>query len=193
MKKILPGIFASTLLLILLNFPTFSKTSEVAYSQTTKDEYVSHPTPPSAGFNTYKNENYNLLIEYPKAGINRLNERVGCGSFIERNEEIIIDNLIRAQVLEWDRTLGEYLVSQGAQNMYHVSPIIDSGATQALTLEGLKKDHEAHYSPPLSDVSSIYLKDNKLFLISQSEQIINEGCVKQELSGWKPENHFRFY
>lgn len=193
MKKILPTILASLFLLIFLHSETFSKTTKVSYHETTKDKFVSHPTPPSESFNTYKNENYNLLIEYPKNGINYLNKKVGCGSFIHKEGEVIIDNLIRAHVLEWNKTLGEFLVSQGAQNLYNVSPILDSGATQALYLEGLKEQKTDEEIAPLTDISSLYLKDEKLFLISKDSQVLNEGCLKQDNSNWIVENHLRFY
>lgn len=192
MKKVLPVAIAIISLLLFLNPPTLGKTTKISYSETTNDNYISHPTPPSANFNIYKNDDYNLIIEYPKRGPNFYRRTVDCGNFISDDLEIVIDNLVFAQILDWDKSIGEYFKSQGAQNLYNVSAIFDSGANQALLLNDLKSEWEGEKEAPFSNISSIYLKDGKLFLVESASNVLNDGCVNRS-TGWRLENHLRFY
>lgn len=189
MKKILPLLIASISLLFLLYFPTF-KTTQVSYSETTKDKYTSSPTPPGAHLKTYKNETYNLLIEYPGKSLSPQDKVIECGDFISEEEEIVIDNIALVQIIDWSKSIGEYLKDQGAQDIYNVSAIMDSGAKQALVLNSLKTEWKGEGAAPLSDVSAIYKKDGKLFLAMDS-RFLNDGCLNP--GGWKLENHLRFY
>ena len=192
MKKILPLVLASFSLLIFLNFPTF-KITQVSYSETTKDKYVSSPTPVSSHLKTYKNEDYNLLIEYPKKSLSPQDKVIDCGNFISENEGVMLDNLALIQISDWNQSIGEYLKTMGAQDLYNVSAIVDSGAKQALALNSLKTRWKGEEGPPpLWDVEAIYKKDGKLFLVMDSS-FLNEGCMNQAGLGWKIENHLRFY
>lgn len=190
MKKILPIGIALIILPIFLYFPTF-KTTEVSYSDTTRDHYNSSPTPQSTHMKTYNNEGYNLLIEYPEKSLNPQNKVIECGDFIFEEETIGIDNLAIIQVSDWDRSIGEYLKYLGAADLYNVSAIFDSGAQQALALNSLKTRWKGEGTPPLWDVEAIYKKDGKIFLVMNS-QFLNSGCLNPT-DGWKIENHLRFY
>lgn len=141
-------------------------------------------------FKIYKNTKYGFELKYPPKGITQKGEKfleIECGNAIKENvDNIFVDNLFKIQIVDWNRTLDDYLIAKGAKNIYEFKPILNSGAEEAVEVVGIKKGLEVVSVgyPPLMYISYIYKNDNKIFLIVHEahppNQTIEGGCINPE-------------
>lgn len=140
------------------------------------------PTPVNL-LKTYKNTKYGFEFSYPARGIiqNDQNFQEGdCGNFIkETGNNIFVDNLFKIEIVNWSRTIDDYLIQRGAKNKYDFTPILNSNADEALEVTQIKKGLElvAVGYPPLMNILDIYKKGENIFLIEDLENKNNGGCI----------------
>lgn len=174
-----------------------------------KPEIKVQPTPTPSPWATYINSKYNFSLTYPKLGvIHGENEYFEgeCGKEIKEQPNVIIfDNLAEIQIVSWDGSLDDYLVSKGAFGQYDLSPVASSSAYQLIEVIGLKKGAEyAVGYPPLVYINYIYKRDTNVFLIRIPPTHNNiGGCVNPNLvdpvkyskykdQGWDFKKNFTF-
>ncbi len=211
MKKILP-LFLGVILLFIASslFLINNKTSKAQYSQTTRDHYSTTPSPENKNFNTYKNDKYNFSINYPLKSLDPGGSVISCGGFIKDNdatmfppdETVVLDNIATVRILSWDKSINQYIKSQSAEDLYNLEKIMNSGADEAIAVNGLKSAWAGPGYSPMGYVLDLYKKDGKLFLVMAHQNFLNAGCINPEdISGnfqgvdktWRIEDHFRFY
>lgn len=166
------------------------------------------PTPPF-NLKTYTNTKYGFTFSYPAKGITQKGKdflEVECGDTIkETTDLILVDNLFKIQILDWTKTIDDYLISKGAKKTYEVEQMNNTGADEAVKVLGIKKGLElvSVGYPALMNVSAIYKKGNRLFLIVNFEDASNAGCInpkdldhtkyaKYVEQNWDISNSFKF-
>lgn len=151
-------------------------------------EFASCPkVTPTPAFKTYKNDQYGFEFNYPIKGITQKGEEfteVECGNAIKETKDgILVDNLFKIQIINFPKTIDDYLVQRGAKNTYEFEPILNSSADEAIKVVGIKKGMElvSVGYPPLMYVLYIYKKDDKIFLVVHEAHppnpTIPEGCI----------------
>lgn len=169
------------------------------------------PTPAtSINLKTYANTKYDFEFSYPAKGItqkgNKFSE-VECGNAIkETNDLILVDNLFKIEILNWTKTIDDYLISKGAKKTYEFDQIPNTGADEAIKVKGIKKGLElvSVGYPALMNIQAIYKKGDNLFLIVNFEDASNVGCInpkdldhtkypKYANQKWNVIDSFRFY
>lgn len=161
---------------------------------------TSLPTPtPVPSWKTYTNSKYRFELTYPKEGmiLKETGFEAGeCGGAIKAggvqtgriisrfvSETIQVDDFFEILVLNWPKSVEEYILAIGAGDQYNLKLIEGSLAEEAVEVVGLKKGAEyAVGYPPLAYISHIYKKGGKLFLIKNLLHPQNlGGCVHPSL------------
>lgn len=147
-----------------------------------KCEFAPCPAP-TINLKSYKNTKYGFELSYPAKGIiqNGTDFSEGeCGNVIkETGNNILVDNLFKIQVVDWTKTIDDYLVGKGAKKIYEIKPIIGSNADEAIEIAGIKKGLEVTSVgyPPLMNIPYIYKKGDNLFQIIYFLHASNGGCI----------------
>jgi len=222
-KKFLPKSFIFLIVLPLLLIGAFYFLQGKIKKQITQTPIaVNTPTPTPPILKTYTNEKYGFEFTYPAKGIiliddeevegpKVLNEVEGqCGNAIKENlGSILIDNFYEIKILDWKRTIDDYIVQKNAKKTYDFEPINNSNADEAVKVLGIKKGMElvSVGYPPLMYIEDIYKKDNKLFIFVHSSHPPKptnpNGCLNPEDinpikykkyvdQNWRIETSFKF-
>lgn len=152
----------------------------------TTAQVLSTPTP--SPWKTYSNDQYGFEITYPAEGVVLSEDRMQlgeCGNAIKLDtnksygNSLQVDNFFWIKIVNWDKSISDYMKEEGAVGKYNVKLISGSGADEAIALEGLKKNVEyARGFPPLVYVSSLYKKNDNLFLLQSFPNPTNQGgCI----------------
>lgn len=164
--------------------------SDIGTKQQTLAPYLQTVVPkvtPSP-WKTYHNGQYNFDVRYPSTGVIAESDaftKGECGNAIKVGDNknavssIKLDNFFEIKIVNWDKSIDDYLKQQNSVNIYNIRIISNSGADESIALEGLKKGVEyARGFPPLAYVVALYRKNDKLFIL-QSFQTPNNfgGCL----------------
>lgn len=163
--------------------------SQVEILTSVSPKPLSTPTP-SPG-KIYTNTKYDFEVTYPAVGvvIDKEGTSVGeCGNMIKEDgkgvNEIILDNFFGIKVINWDKSIDDYMKSKGAFEKYNIEIILNSGADEAIALTGLKPNVEyARGYPPLAYVIALFKKDDQLFLMQTFQNPGNfGGCISPSIA-----------
>lgn len=153
---------------------------------------------------------YHFSIDYPKKGLNPEQKLIDCGNFINNDDTkilspdhaITLDNLAVIDVISSNKSIPDYIKSQGAEGLYNEVPIINSGADEAVSFNGLRQNWTGEGYAPMGYVMDIYRKSGNLFLVMSTQNFINAGCLSpKDLQNppsevdttWKLEDNLKFY
>jgi hypothetical protein len=152
------------------------------------------PTPmPTPLTKTYVNYNYAFQIIYPAKGdIQTANGTIKgeCGNAISEiitpyaKDTVTIDNFLQIVVVDWSRSINEYLVRQNADSFYTTSPIASTSADEAVSLKlnDNWRSLTTSLTPPLASTINIYKKGNNLFLLNTLPENNNiNGCIPKNV------------
>ncbi|MCL5433298.1 MAG: hypothetical protein M1524_04265 [Patescibacteria group bacterium] len=153
----------------------------------------SKPTP---SFKTYTNDKYGFQITYPSRGvIAGGNETIiysegECGKYIKEAEpsdksvktEIAFDNFFSIRIIDWNKSINDYVKEKGRENFYDLQPINGSNADEAIEIKGVKPDAPKEILwGGLDYVKDIYKKGNNLFIIMSNQNYLNNGCISPSM------------
>lgn len=170
------------------------------------------PTPTPSPWKTYINQKYGFSFTYPKEGViwqEKGYQEGECGQAIsEEKDQLFLDNFYKIQIVSWEGTVDDYLISRGAKNQYNIEPLEGSGADEAIKVLNLKKGSEyAVGYPPLVYIDYIYKASpgDFIFLITNFPSPTNKGgCIHPKVldpakyakyinQGWDFGKNFKFY
>lgn len=144
---------------------------------------------------TYTNKKYGYSLKYPRVGMTLAEEdylEAECGNAIQTKKKqegrvissfvtdvIGVDNFFEILVLEGPESIDEYLENIWAKNDYNLEFFDGSLADEAVEVKGLKVGAEyAVGYPPLTYVTHIFRKGEKIFLIKNLIHPVNlGGCI----------------
>lgn len=146
----------------------------------------STPKPTSSSWKSYKNSEFGFEVTYPSYGViaqkDSLVEGV-CGNAIKVEAQdkatISVDNFFKIKVIPWNSTVTDYMISQGAGNVYNTASVSASLADEAIELKDLRAGVEyARGYPPLIYVIGLFKKGNSLFVMQTFQNPTNfGGCI----------------
>ncbi len=157
------------------------------------------PTPTPKNYvetTNYINSKYGFQITYPLKGKVLTEKGIvdgACGNAIREisdqsiKEGIIFDNFFKVVIVDWEKSINDYIKEKNATNLYLLTTIATSSAEadEAFMIK-LKDDWQSYTTslkPPLSDTINIYKKGNKIFLLNAVSDNINvNGCISPNAS-----------
>lgn len=166
----------------------FSTQEVVEPTQATNYQETVIPTPTPNPWKTYQDKDFGFDITYPSKGVVMQEEKleVGeCGNAIVTDDaqyDLIVDNFYGIRIINWKKTIEDYIKQQGAAGKYQTQLLENTGADEAILLENLKPNVEyARGLPPLAYVKAIYKKGDKIFIMKTFQDPKNfGGCVLPE-------------
>lgn len=167
---------------------TFQKTIVVQATDGVVPIQIAVPAPTVNPWKTYQNNKYGFEITYPASGVvlGEGNYSLGkCGTKIMDvdNKTILFDNFFEIKIIDWSKSISDYMKQQGAGNIYNTKVVDNFGADEGIVLEGLKPKVEyARGFPPLAYTLSIYKKGSKLFILQSVQNPKNiGGCMNPSI------------
>lgn len=148
-------------------------------------------TPPPSPWKTYKNDQYDFEITYPRIGVvvNKDGSSEGeCGQAIRQEDkypvDIQVDNFFNIKIIDFKGSIEEYLKSQRAANIYETQELASGSATQALAIGNLKKGVEyARGLPPLVYTKALFKKGDNIFVVKATQFPNNfGGCIAPDMA-----------
>ena len=179
---------------------TKAKTTSMPYDKTSPDHFTSSPSPTDTTTKNYTNSQYNFTIGYPVKSLSPENLTINCGNFIQNNnttlfspnQTIVLDNIAVIKVSSWDKSISDFVNAQGATGLYNERTILNSGADEAVSLNGFKKAWAGEGDAPLGSDLDIYKKNGMLFEVVLTQSFLNNGCINPSNKSWALEDHLRF-
>lgn len=155
---------------------------------------VNTPTPTPYNYietGIYINPKYGFKITFPLKGKVITGKGIvngQCGGAIREisdqniKEGVIFDNFFKVVIVDWNKSINDYIKEINADNLYSLDTIATSSAQadDAVTIK-LKDNWQSYTTslkPPLSDTVNIYKKGNKIFLLNAISDNLNiNGCI----------------
>ena len=208
MRKIIPIGIVIIIILGLALYLIVSRSTQTPYNNTNPTSYNTSPSPATTNLNLYTSDKYRFTLEYPRVGLDPNQNLIDCGKFISENSSLfapdnslVVDNIALIEVINWNKSIDEYISSQGATGIYNTSKILSSGADNAIKIDGIKTAWTGEGYAPMAYVADIFQKDGKLFITQNQQNFINNGCIApKDLNAaptsvdktWRIEDHLRF-